>query len=168
MSRARDPRRARTPGAAPLEQTPTRTELRRELRVIARAFVERLVEALEQHGVFEEPKRDDDDDQSRRVRRSADVLGEMGERVLAHLRTRKRPVAISEIAVALETSTRALAHPLALLVASGRVERSGARRGARYRLAGKSMAPPSRRTAPPPSVRVPTLPPPKGGRRRAR
>ena len=72
------------------------------------------------------------DDEPRRVRRSDVVLRRLGERVLTALRAESKPVAISILARRLGLNVRALAHPLSLLVAAGRAEKRGTRRGTRY------------------------------------
>jgi hypothetical protein len=128
--------------APPPERRPARRAgrgaLRREVRRLARVFAEQLLVLLDRHGVWDEPKPAAVEAAQRRVRRSIDALGKIGDRVLADLRTRKEPVAISQIATALGHSPRQLSHPLALLVAEGKVVLSGERRGARYQLAGRA------------------------------
>ncbi len=136
---------------------PGRAALRREIRGLARDFADRIVELLDRHGLWEpsaaavataegaSPRR------SKRQRRSADELSELGERIEAVLEQRRGPVAISVIAAALGAEPRDIAHPVALLVEQGRVEKSGERRGTRYRLAARRRASRRRRRKPPPS-----------------
>jgi DNA-binding transcriptional ArsR family regulator len=134
---------SRSTAVPPPERRPVRRTgrgaLRRDVRKLARAFAEQLLGLLERHGVWDEPRAAPAIEPSqRRVRRSMDALGRVADRVLADLRARKEPVAISEIAAALGASARQLSHPLALLVAEGKVTLTGERRGARYQLAGRA------------------------------
>lgn len=122
---------------------PTRTALRRELRNLARAFADGVVELLDRHGMWEEAPIEESD-LGKRTRRTMDALQSVGELVLADLRSRKQPVAISVIAEALGMDTREVAHPIHLLVSEGKVVQSGSRRGARYQVARRARAKPKK------------------------
>jgi DNA-binding transcriptional ArsR family regulator len=113
-----------------------RTALRRELRRLARALADQVVELLDTHGLWDEQTSDREQEplSARRIRRSADALADVGKRLLGELGRHAEPVAISTLAAALGVSTRAIAHPLTRLVEQGLVARTGERRGTRYQL----------------------------------
>ena len=117
---------------------PNKVQLRRELRALAREFADRVVDVLEEHGMFEE-RPNDWSVQTPRVRRTPDALSALCERLLEVLETTDDAVAISRLAQDVGMSTREIAHPLSLLIDKGLVVRSGLRRGARYRLAHKQV-----------------------------
>jgi hypothetical protein len=119
---------------------PTRTALRRELRNLARAFADGVVDLLDRHGMWEETLVEESD-LGKRTRRTMDALQSVAELVMGDLRGRKQPVAISVIAEALGMDTREVAHPIHLLVSEGKVVQSGSRRGARYQLARRARKP---------------------------
>ena len=124
-----------------------RAGLRREVRRLALELGEALLGVLDRHGLWDgEPSGERDArprptahqaelGDSRRVRRSVELLGALGERLVAALRHEPVPVAISALADRLGTSPREIAHPLVLLVSRGTVVKSGTRRGTRYALA---------------------------------
>jgi hypothetical protein len=116
------------------EPTPSRSDLRRELRRLARQFADDLIDTLDRYGVWEEPKLDAEAAElaSKRVRRTRDTLQTLGDDVLAVLLAHDEPIAISVLAEVLDLGTRTIAHPLAMLVSEGRVVQHGTRRGARY------------------------------------
>ncbi len=131
---------------------PTRTALRRELRRLARDFADDIVDLLDRHGMWDEVKAEpaEIDNDDKRVRRSADALGRVKTRILAELATRSTPVSIGSVAATLGLTSRQITHPMSLLVEEGVVERSGARRGARYQLTPDSprkRAPKKKRAA---------------------
>ena len=117
----------------------TRTALRRELRRLTREFADQLCETLEEHGVFEalaqrrqpEPPAGSEATEPR-VRRSDEDLEAVCRRVLKTLRAERASMAISAIAAQLGTTPREISHPLALLVAQGKITKTGERRGTRY------------------------------------
>jgi len=116
--------------------------LRRELRAAARDFADELLELLVTHGVWDNGHEPGGAPATARVRRSATALEGIAKRVLEVLRAQAEPVAISTIAAALGMSPRKIAHPVSLLVAEGKIRRSGERRGARYQLARRTKRPP--------------------------
>ena len=140
MSRERD--------ASELPQRSTRTELKRELKQLARQFADQLVDLLDAYGVWDEPDEVAGPEQglrSRRVRRGVDELERMGERVVAALRKLVKPAAISELAEVMRLDARNIAHPLARLVEGGTIVRTGERRGTRYHLPRPTKKSPTKR-----------------------
>jgi len=125
----------------------SRKAVRRELRQLAREFADQLVVMLERHGVWDDEghERELGDDAARRIRRSLADLEKVMNRILADLNTRKEPVAIGKVAATLGLTSRQAAHPMSLLVETGKVLRHGERRGARYELA-PPPEPPARKT----------------------
>jgi hypothetical protein len=117
---------------------PSRAALRQELRALVIGLADRIVEALDRHGVWETQTAPAETHAPRRVRRSATALQELGGRIVAELRLRRTPVRIGAIARELGLRSRQLAHPLALLVEEGAVVRTGTRRGACYELASRA------------------------------
>ncbi|MCA9621363.1 MAG: hypothetical protein KC731_20210 [Myxococcales bacterium] len=115
--------------------------LRRELRRMARTFADEVVALLEEHGVWDEPQELGEDEPPRQ-RRTSDALEAIMDAIVADLRARRGPVSIGQVAQALETTSRQITHPMSLLVEQGKVERQGARRGARYELKRKRRAAP--------------------------
>ena len=95
MSRRTLPPRASMPPRLPPARKPTRTTMRRELRNLARAFADGVVELLDRHGMWEEAAADEEDIAGKRVRRTMDTLRDVADRILGDLRSRKQPVAIS-------------------------------------------------------------------------
>jgi DNA-binding transcriptional ArsR family regulator len=116
------------------DKRPGRAALRRELRQLAREFADEIVRVLDSHGIWSEGARDASDD-TRRIRRTMTDLETVMGQIVADLSTRSEPVAIGKIADMLSLSSRQVAHPMAMLVESGQVIRSGERRGARYQIA---------------------------------
>lgn len=124
---------------------PSRSELRRQVRSLARRFADELVDLLDESGFWDEPEpMSEQDPLNRRVRRSGAALEEVASRIEADLRARRQAVAISAIAEAMEMSARELTHPMNRLLEDGRIVRVGEKRGARYKIA------PKRRTKRPP------------------
>jgi DNA-binding transcriptional ArsR family regulator len=126
----------------------TKAGLRRAVRAMALEIADAVVELVEEQGLWDEsgPESEDDDLAAPRVRRSPVDLEQWMARILAELRRSDEPVAIGAIAARLGTSSRQLAHPMALLVDQGKVERSGERRGARYQLVRRQKRSPKRST----------------------
>jgi predicted HTH transcriptional regulator len=113
---------------------PTPAALRRELRRLARDFADDVVAVLEEHGMWDEPELDEDELAARRVRRSPGDLQQVMTIIVAELKRCTEPVSIGYVAEVLGTTSRQITHPMSLLVDEGKVERSGARRGARYQV----------------------------------
>jgi len=111
------------------------------LRRLAREFADDLVELLEDHGMWDGSQDDVPNEfGAKRVRRTIAALERVAARILSDLRGRRRPVAISTVAKGLGMTPREIAHPMSLLVAEGKVARTGERRGTRYRLVAKVRA----------------------------
>ena len=123
---------------------PSRAELKRELRRLSREFADQVLDTLERHGVFDEPTSVADDPKPKRVRRTGVALLRVSGRVLEVLETERRPMSISEVAKAVRMTTRAVAHPLSMLVAEGRITCKGERRGARYQAVRKAKPSPAK------------------------
>ena len=131
----------------------SRAALRQRAHQLARRFAADLFALLDKNGIWEAAPPTDTRTQTR-VRRTEAALEEACRDVLAIIRRARDPIAISDVAAALDLAPREVGHPLALLVAEGKVVRTGTRRGARYRApAGKSMRPPG--NAPRPTRAVP-------------
>lgn len=116
----------------------TKAGLRRAIRAMALEIADAVVDLVEQQGLWDEPApRSEDEPPARRVRRSPADLEVWMSRILGELRRADEPLAIGTIAERLGTSSRQIAHPMALLVDQGKVTRRGERRGARYHLPKK-------------------------------
>ncbi len=130
-------------------QKPSRSELRRKVRSLARQFADDLIGLLDDGGFWEEPEpQSDDDPLSRRVRRSDAALEVLADRIEQALRDNPKAVAISAIAEALQVSARELTHPMNRLLSDGRILRVGEKRGARYTVAAKKKSRRGRRSRP--------------------
>jgi hypothetical protein len=105
-------------------------ELSRALRALAERFVADVVALVAAHagGSPSAPP-----SRPRSRRRRADELDRLADGVLDVLARRGR-VPVRALAAALGTTSRALAHPLAALVASGRVVQHGERKATTYDL----------------------------------
>jgi hypothetical protein len=124
---------------------PTRAALRHELRRLALELADRLMEAFDELGIWDEHGRfavrphaaeaesaPGHGEEARRVRRPDSALRAIRDRVVVTLQHLGAPAPISAIARRLGMNVRALAHPLALLVQGGRVAKTGTRRGTKY------------------------------------
>jgi hypothetical protein len=134
----------------------TRAQVRQQVRRMARELADAMVSLLERHGMWGEETANethDEEPKPKRVRRSESALEELCAELYDVVQRASEPMAISAIADAAGLDRRDVAHPLSLLVDEGKLVRSGARRGTRYRAVrprvGKTVRPPSKTIRPP-------------------
>src|SRR5438552_2219088 len=129
----------------------TIAELRRALRAVALRFVEEVLEVAAAHASALAPAATASDSGPRaprkRVRRRAESLRAIGVAVRAAIPARGA-IGIGALARAIGRTPSELARPIAILLAEGRIAKSGERRGTQYFLPRPSLPPP-----PPPKKR---------------
>ena len=114
----------------------TKAGLRRVIRNMAAELADAIVDLVEEQGLSGELEPESEDDLGEpRVRRSQADLEDWMNRIVAELHRIDEPIAIGRVAERLGTTSRKIAHPMALLVEQGKVARQGERRGARYQIA---------------------------------